>query len=91
MNEMFCVFELIWAYIDDLLIIIRGDFSDHLEKLKLILEKLKDNRLKCNVEKLLFGQIEMEYLVFLVTRTGNRPINKKLEAIVNMKPPKKTK
>ena len=33
----------------------------------------------------------MEYLGFWVTRTGIRLINKKVEAIVNMKPPKNTK
>ena len=33
----------------------------------------------------------MEYLGFWVDRTGIWPINKKVEAIVNMKPPKKTK
>ena len=32
----------------------------------------------------------MEYLGFWLTRTGIRPINKKLEAIVNMMPPKNT-
>ena len=33
----------------------------------------------------------MEYLGFWVTRTGILPINKKVEAIVNMTPPKNTK
>ena len=33
----------------------------------------------------------MEYLGFWVTHNGIRPINKKLEAIVNMTPPKNTK
>ena len=33
----------------------------------------------------------MEYLGFWVTRTGIQPINKKVEAIVNMNPPKNTK
>ena len=32
----------------------------------------------------------MEYLGFWVTRTGIRPINKKVESIVNMTPPKNT-
>ena len=33
----------------------------------------------------------MEYMGFWVTRTGIRPINKKVEAIVNMTPPKNQK
>ena len=33
----------------------------------------------------------MEYLGFLVTRNGIRPINKKVEAITNMTPPTNTK
>ena len=73
------------------MIITKGDWYDHLEKLELTLKNLKDNGLKCNVEESFFGQTEMEYLGFWVTWTGIRPINKKLEAIVNMKPPKNTK
>ena len=46
MNEMFRGFDFIRAYIDDVLIINKGDWSDHLEKLELPLQKLKDNRLK---------------------------------------------
>ena len=61
MNEMFCGFEFIRAYIDDLLIITKGDWSDRLEKLEPTLQKLKDNGLKCNIEKSFFGQTEMEY------------------------------
>ena len=34
------------AYIDEVLIIIKGDWSNHLEKLALILQELKDNGLK---------------------------------------------
>ena len=51
MNEIFCGFEFIRAYTNDLLITTKGDWSDHLEKLELTLQKLKDNRLKCNIEK----------------------------------------
>ena len=91
MNEMFSGFEIILAYIDDVLWITKGDWSNHLEKLELTLKKLKNNELKCNTEKSLLGQIEMEYFCFLVTWTGILPINKKVEAIVNMKPPKNTK
>ena len=33
MNKMFCGFEFIWAYIDDLLVITKDDWYDHLENL----------------------------------------------------------
>ena len=78
MNEIFRGFEFIRAYIDDLLIITKGDWSNHLEKLELTLQKLKDNRLKCNIKKSFSGQTEVEYLCFWVTRTGIQPTNKKL-------------
>ena len=54
-------------------------------------KNIKHNGLKCNTKDSFFGQTEMEYLGFWVTRTGIRTINKKLESIVNMKPPKNTK
>ena len=40
-NGMFRGFEFIRAYIDDLLIINKGDWSDHLEKIELTQKKLK--------------------------------------------------
>ena len=49
MNEMFRGFEFILSYIDDLLIITKGDWSNHLENLELTLQKLKYNGLKCNI------------------------------------------
>ena len=91
MNEMFRGLEFIQAYTDDLLIIMKGDWSDHLDKLELTLQKLKDNRLKFNIKKPSFGQTKMEYLGFWVTRTWIWPINKKVEAIVKMTPPKNKK
>ena len=63
-------FEFIRAYIDDLLVIIRCDWFGHLVKLELTLQKLKDNGLKCNIEKSFFRQTKMEYLGFWVTWTG---------------------
>ena len=70
MNKMFRGFEFIPVYVNDLLIITKSDWSNHLEKLELTLQNLKDNGLKCNIEKQLFGKTEMEYLGFWMTRTG---------------------
>ena len=43
------------------------------------------------MEKQFFGQTEVEYLGFWVTRNGIRLVNKKGEAMVNMMPPKSQK
>ena len=50
---MFCRFIL--AYIDDLLIITKVDWSDHKENLELTLPKLKDNVLKCSIKRSFYG------------------------------------
>ena len=91
MNEIICGFEFIQAYIDKLLVITKGDWSDHLEKLELTLQKLKDSGLRWNINKSPLGKNEMWYLGFWVTRIVIRPINNKVEAIVNMTPPKNTR
>ena len=77
MKKMFRGFELIRAYINGILIITKGDWYDHLEKLEPTSQKLKDNRLKCNTKNPFPGKTEMEYLGFWVTQTGIQPINKK--------------
>ena len=64
MNEMFRGSEFITAYINELFIINKGDWYDHLNKLEQFLQKLKYNELKCNTEKQFFGKTQMEYLGF---------------------------
>ena len=88
MNEMFRGFEFIRAYIYVLLIITKGGWYDHLNKLEQVIKKIKDSGLKCNINNSFFGQTKMEYLGFWVTQNGIRPINKKVEAIFNIMPPK---
>ena len=70
MNEMFVEIEFSRAYIDDLLVNTKFDWSDHLDKLELVIKKLGANGLKCNIERSYFRQTEMEYLGFWVNWTG---------------------
>ena len=64
MNDLFHGLELIRAYIDELLILTKEYCTDHVQKLELTLNKLNKKGFKCNIEKSLFGKIEMEYLGF---------------------------
>ena len=41
-NDLFHGFEFICECIDDLLILTRGDWTDHIQKLELTLNKLKE-------------------------------------------------
>ena len=71
----------------DILILTKGDWIDHVQKLDSTLNELKGKGLKCNIEKSFFGKTEMEYLGFWVTRDVVKTINRKAEAITNMAPP----
>ena len=61
-NDIFHGFGFIRAYIDCLLILTKVYCTDHVQKLELTLNKLKEEGLKCNTEKSLFGHTKMEYL-----------------------------
>ena len=56
-----------------------------------MLNKLKEKGLKCNIGSSFFGQTEMVYLGFWVTRNDVKPIHKKIEVITNMAPPSSQK
>ena len=73
MNDLFHGLEFIREYIDDLLILTKGDWTDHLHKLEFTMNKLKGKELKCNIKKF-FGQTKMDYLGFWVTRDGVKHI-----------------
>ena len=55
MNELLNGLEYVRAYIDDVLIISDGNFEDHLNKVKIVLKKLKITTFKINTEKSFFA------------------------------------
>ena len=79
------------VYIDDLLIITKESFEDHLEKLKQALSILQEAGLKCNLAKSFFCQDQVEHLGYLVTSNGIRPLPRKLEALDKFPVPKTQK
>ena len=66
------------------MILTKEDWTDHVHKLELTLNKLKEKGLKCDIEKSFIRQTEMEYLG---THDGVKTTNRKIEAITNMNPP----
>ena len=87
MNELFHDLEYVRAYIDDLLIISNSSFQDHLNKVKIVLNKLKAAGFKINAEKSKFARDSLEYLGFLITREGIMPLPEKVQAIKDIAVP----
>jgi hypothetical protein len=80
--------EFVRTYIDDLLVTTKATWEDHLEKLKKVFKRLQQTALKVNANKSHFGQHDMEYLGYWISRKGIQPVATKVQAIVNMQPPK---
>ena len=89
-NEMATLMEeleFVRVYRDDLLVITKGSFEDHLEKLDAVLAKLMKAGLKANLRKSFLACVETDYLGYKITREGLMLQQKKIKAILALKPP----
>ena len=91
MSALMCDLHYVRAYIDDVAILSTGTWEDHLEKIDTVLTRLEDSGLKVNGLKSFFGRKEFEYLGYLLTPNGVRPIQKKVKAMLAIAPPKNVK
>ena len=67
MSELMAGLEFVHVYLDDILCITKGDYSDHLIKLEEVFCHLAAANLKINAEKSFFTKPELEYLGFWIT------------------------
>jgi transposase InsO family protein len=79
------------VYIDDILIITKGSFHDHLSRLEEVFRRLLRARLQLNVMKCSFCALETEYLGFVLTPKGIKPMTKRVQAILQISSPKTIK
>ena len=70
---------MVCGYIDDVLVITKNEFKDHLKSLDIFIKRIMKAGLKLNAEKLLFGQTETEYLGLWVSNNGVRPLFSEVE------------
>ena len=76
-SELMDGLDYVRAYIDDVLVLSSGDWTDHLRKLDHVFTRLSNAGLKVNAKKSFFGKPELEYLGFWITQNGIRPLAKK--------------
>ena len=91
MSELFDGLEYVRTYIDDLLILSKGTYEDHLEKLEKVLLRLRKAGLKVNASKSFFARPELEYLGYWITRDGIQPLQEKVKAIMCIDEPRNRK
>ena len=91
MTDLMVGLEFARAYIDDLLVISRSSVEEHLQHLEEVLSRISEAGLKINASKSTFCTNELEYLGYVINRQGIRPKVKKVEAILQIEPPKNRK
>ena len=91
MSELMSGLEFARAYLDDLLIVSKNSFEEHLVHIEKVLNRLSEAGLKINASKSFFCRAELEYLGYWITRDKIRPTTKKVSAILNIDIPKTRK
>jgi len=91
MSELMDGLGFVQTYIDDLLCLTKGTFSDHLEKIELILQRLQKAGLKVNVTNAFFTRSQLECLGCWITRAGIKPVYDKVKAVLKIAEPKTRK
>jgi Reverse transcriptase (RNA-dependent DNA polymerase) len=84
MSAFFGDLKFIRTYIDDLLVLTKSDWQDHVHHLDIIFHCLQQAGLKVNTRKSFFGRKELEYLGYWISCAGIQPIAKKVAAIKNI-------
>jgi hypothetical protein len=91
MGNLMATLEYVRAYIDNLLVIMKGIQDDHLDKLEQVFIQLCNTGLKVNAAKSFFCMQETEYFGYILTRGGNKPQPKKVQAILALNLPNNVK
>jgi len=81
MSELMDGLAFVQTHIDDFLCLTKGAFSDHLEKVELVLQRLQKAGLKVNVTKSFFARSQLEHLGHWIARTGIKPACDKVKVV----------
>ena len=87
LSRIFKGISYLLVYIDDIQVITKGMFEQHLEAVKSVLVKLLKVDMQLNVDKSYFVTIEVDYLGYITNRQGITPQPSKVKIIVDMPRP----
>ena len=72
------------TYIDDILVLGKVSFENHIDRLIVIFSRLRAAGLKVNAPKCSFGLKEIPYLGYVITREGIKTDMKKVQGIMDL-------
>ncbi|GFX86999.1 retrovirus-related Pol polyprotein from transposon opus [Trichonephila clavipes] len=84
-NEVLFGLELFFPYLDDILV--ASENEEHKTHLKLVFDRLQKYGLRVNISKSTLGVTHLEFLGYLITPEGSKPLLEKVDAILSYKLP----
>ncbi len=89
MNDIFreWVDDFVVVYIDDILVY-RNTMEKHVEHLRKVFQRLRENKLYAKFEKCEFGVSELDFLGHRITKEGLKMDDRKVKAILDWEPPR---
>jgi hypothetical protein len=74
--------DICFIYLDDL-IIFSKTYEDHLDRIKRVLQRLRESGLKLSPKKCMFFQEKVKYIGHIVSKDGIEPDPTKIEKVTN--------
>ena len=87
LSEILTTVDHLYVFIDDILIIGKGSWDDHLKQIDQVLKILYDFGMQVNPLKSYWAQSEVDYLGYIISRKGIKPQPKKVQVILEIQPP----
>lgn len=87
LDEVLRGLDFVYSYIDDVLVFSR-DQQEHLGHLEQIFERFQAYGILINEAKCSWGQTEVQFLGFVISQEGTRPMDEKVQAITTFPAPK---
>ncbi|GFR11987.1 retrovirus-related Pol polyprotein from transposon opus [Trichonephila clavata] len=85
-NEVLFGLEFVFPYLDDILIAYDSE-EQHKTHLKLVSDRLQKYGLRVNISKSTLGVTQLEFLGYLITPEGSKPLPEKVDVILSYKLP----
>ncbi|GFW05165.1 retrovirus-related Pol polyprotein from transposon opus [Trichonephila clavipes] len=75
--------EFVFPYLDDILV--ASETEEHKTHLKVVFDRLQKHGLRVNISKSILGVTHLEFLGYLITPEGSKPLPEKVDAILSYK------